>query len=218
MDLEYYRKRIVADCPQYLAEILCSTDTEKAAFVRLLREDREARDSILDSSQLVSALMERDSQDQSSPYLYLYVGIRFCLRKRGIQSRDVADYTAWVCSHFLYSGELTANSDLMQPKRYIDTLSQYIEMHRMHNNYLQENQLRLHLGNYLLFLTGLLNRVIDRYELNGGYPMETCETLGSGSFQTAAPCTENPEFFGTLSREFLTIRKGLADFAKAGFV
>jgi hypothetical protein len=97
-------------------------------------------------------------------------------------------------------------------------MAQNIELYRTQNNVVRECELRIHLGNYLLFLTGLLNRVVAHWELKGGYPLATCEGIGAGSFQAVAPCTENPEFFSELSREFPNVRLGLTDFAKAGFV
>ena len=218
MELDLCRKEIVTLCSDFLADVLCTSQAEREPFLRLLHEDPKIRDSILDSPKLVGAIMEQQYTDTVSPFLYLYVGIRFCLRKRDIQSPDIADYAAAVCYHFLYGGKLTTGSPMMTPTTYINAITKNIENCRKSQTFTKECHLRIHLSNYLLFLTGLLDRIVANQELSGGYPMSACEGLGARNYQVVAPYAENPEFFDAMARNFVPIRNSLRDFVKAGFV
>jgi hypothetical protein len=214
---ELSRTNIRQESISFIADALCSTQNNKKGFFSLL-EDSDTFDDILDAPQLSSDIQAQPVKTHMSPYLPVYVGCRHFLRQRGVDSRDVADYVAAVCVHFVYAGQFDDNSTLLEPMTYVDNASSQIQQMLWANQTLQALEIQIHISNYILFLTGMLPRAVESRQLEGEYPSHVYEELGIKGYSTLQEVKDPKGVFETLSTRFTDIKNALNDLSNSAFV
>jgi hypothetical protein len=210
------RVQFTAEDIEFVLRILSPGTDTNPALTQLLA-DENARDQILDDERLYQALLQGTGCLQVSAHLYFYVLVRRVLRKAGIENRQVADYVAELLAEFsrLERLHLQLTADF-NPLEYlfemIAALQQADERMRF--------QIRAHIGNHSLFLTGVFpNRIRHRAEKKGFPDLSYYEDLGRTSYRVAsdhrlAKQYELTPVFSTLSECFHETRQALNDLAE----
>jgi hypothetical protein len=188
-------------------------------LVKLLA-DEESRDLILDDEALFHALLERRGCLQVTSRFYFYILVRQVFRRAGIQERTVADYVAEVLSQFA-SAERARLVVAGQPRQ----LDYFFEMLAALKTVDDRTQfhIRVHIGNYSLFLAGLFpDRIRFRAEARGFPDLKYYEGLGRAQYRVAsdhrlAQRYELTSILSTLAERFETTRLALNDIAERLF-
>jgi hypothetical protein len=184
--------------------------------VRLL-SDSESRDAILDDETLFHALLENRGCLTVSSHFYFYILVRNVLRRAGIDDRVVADYVAEILAeysniertHCRVPGEPGALN-------YLFEMLMALQRADDRNGF----ELRAHIGNHALFITGVFpDRIRVRAEKRGFPDLRYFEGLGRASFRVAsdhrlAQRYELVNVFGVLAERFRTAREALNDLSE----
>jgi hypothetical protein len=210
------RSRFDADDIAFILSVLGRKAGNADWLVRLL-SDEESRDQILDDEALLKALLERGGCLKVSTRLYFYLLVRHTLRRSGIDDRVVADYLAEMMSEFA----LAERSQCVLPGQ-TEALNYFFEM----LNALRETDdhtafsIRLHVGNYSLFLSGMFPERIQSRAQSRGFPgLSYYRQLGQTQFRVAsdhrlARRYDLVSVLGTLSERFETARIALNEIAE----
>ena len=184
-------------------------------LVKLLA-DEESRDLILDDESLFHALLERRGCLRVSTRFYFYILVRQVFRRSDIQDRAVADYVAELLAEFSRTERgrcvLPGNTT---PLDYFVEMLAALQTADDRTSFL----LRVHIGNYSLFLSGVFpDRIRFRAEVRGSPDLKYYEALGRSQYRAAsdhrlARRFELTEILGTLSERFETSRLALNDIA-----
>ena len=194
-----------------------SRKTGDAECVTRLLSDPESRDAILDDESLFRAVLENRGCLTISSHLYFYILVRHVLRRSGIEDRVVADYVAEILSE--YSNiERTKYRAPGQPEplNYFFEMMMALQRADDRNNF----ELRAHIGNYALFITGVFpDRIRVRAEKRGFPDLRYFEGLGQASFLAAsdhrlAQRYDLAAVLGTLGERFRTARQALNDLSE----
>jgi hypothetical protein len=191
--------------------------TGDANCVTRLLSDPESRDAILDDESLFHALIENRGCVTVSSHFYFYILVRNVLRKTGINDRVVADYIAEILAE--YSNiERTQCRVHGQP----EPLNYFFEMLLALQRADDRNsfELRAHIGNHALFITGVFpDRIRVRAEKRGFPDLRYFESVGQSSFRIAsdhrlAERYELGAIFDTLADRFRLARQALNDLSE----
>jgi len=188
-------------------------------LVKLLA-DEESRDQILDDSALLHALLERGGCLRVSTHFYFYVLVRHVFMRADIKDRAVADYVAELLAEFAHS----ERSRCIVPGHTIP-LDYFFEMLTALQTADDRTsfQIRVHIGNQSLFLSGVFHeRIRFRAERKGFPDLRYYEALGRTQYRVAsdhrlAQRYDLTNIFGTLSERFATTRRALNDIANRLF-
>jgi len=144
----------------------------------------EGIDSLLDDPRLLAALMEAQLGALASLPLFCYVVVRNALKKVGEHDRVLADYTSAILLHFGLRDRST-RIGTADDEQY-DTLAALVDS--LDGPDAQRNFLvRVHLGNYALWVSGIFPDMIEhRRWRRGGPNLDYYEELGRLGFQLAA--------------------------------
>lgn len=182
-----------------------------------LLSDPESRDVILDDEKLFQALLENRSCLSVSSHFYFYILVRRVLRNAGIDDRVVADYVAEILAE--YSNiERTHCRVPGQPESLNYFFEMLLALQRAddRNNF----ELRAHIGNHALFITGVFpDRIRVRAEKRGFPDLRYFEGMGQSSFRAArdhrlAVRYDLAVVFDTLAERFRTAREALNDLSE----
>jgi hypothetical protein len=179
-----------------------------------LLADEESRDQILDDAMLLQALLERRGCLRVSTHFYFYVLVRHVFLRAGLQDRAVADYVAEVLAAFSHAerarcvvpGQANPLDYFFEMLAALQTADDRTRFH-----------LRMHIGNYSLFLTGVFpERIRARAEQRGFPDLRYYESLGRSQYRVAsdhrlAQRYQLADILGTLSERFQTTRRALND-------
>ncbi len=214
MTIANCRSRFTAQDFAFVCDVLALSPLQKTSLVRLL-SDEEERDRFLDEDAVYEALVNDTSCLRVTPALYFYVITRRVLRRAGFEERALSDYVAAVLEAFCQTKQLTGNSGTESTGRgnylYVADVIEKLQ----HLAPRQQFQLRLHLGNYTLFFTGLFAERVRAQSARRGAPgLSFYEGVGRTSFHTAAqdPAARGSELalvIEQLAEEFLHIRRAL---------
>ena len=191
--------------------------TGDADCVTRLLSDPESRDTILDDESLFHALLEHRGCLSVSAHLYFYILVRRVLRRSGLDDRVVADYVAEILAE--YSNlERTQCRVPSQP----EPLNYFFEMLLALQRADDRNgfELRAHIGNHALFITGVFpDRIRVRAERRGFPDLRYFEGIGQASFRAArdhrlARRYDLAGVFDTLADRFHTTRQALNDLSE----
>ena len=212
---------IVANLRQSLARndaqlalrlIARGSDHELDQLEGVLRD--EGMDALLDDPRLLDALLETPRGAHASLALFSYVVVRNALRSLGEMDRTVADYLASVVVHFA-EGRRAWRVGAADDEVY-DTLAQLVG--DVDGPDARRTLLvRVHLGNYALWLSGLFpDHVEHRRWRRGGPDLEYYEELGRRGFRLAADHRLAAEhglalLFSTVADRFPLLRRALND-------
>ncbi|MEO7934279.1 MAG: hypothetical protein ABIT76_14085 [Chthoniobacterales bacterium] len=173
------RSRFTAEDFSYIVRTLSQSAESEVSLVELLT-DQEARDCILDHDRLRDAVLSGMGHLTISPQLYFYILTRAVLKDTALGDRALADYVASLLTAFSNSsqmesptgGGVTYLSDLM------------LALRRANDH--QTFQIRAHVGNYSLFISGILHENVRRRCERGAPDVSFYEEMGSASYKVAA--------------------------------
>src|SRR6267142_1816537 len=189
---------------------------ETAECLTKLLADEESRDLILDDEALLHALMERRGCLNVSSRFYFYILVRHVFRRSDIQDREVADYVAEVLAEFASSerGRCVVPGQV-NPLDYFFEMLTALRTADDRTSFL----IRVHIGNYSLFLSGVFpERIRSRAEARGFPDLKYYEGLGRAHYRMAsdhrlAQRYEVAKIFNTLADRFAATRLALNDIA-----
>lgn len=144
----------------------------------------EGPDAVLDEPDLVAALRELRSLAEPSAPLFVYVAVRHTLRSGGLDDPEVADYlTALVLEFGDHDRHARIGRHDDQSYHYLVDLVADLAMDEGERGFL----LRVHLGNYSLWLAGLFpDRIAARRARAGGPDLPYYDELGRQGYDLAA--------------------------------
>jgi hypothetical protein len=207
------RIQFAAEDVDFILSVLGARIGTAECLVKLLA-DEDSRDLILDDEALFHALLERRGCLRVSTHFYFYILVRQVFLRSGIKDREVADYVAELLAEFIHS-ERTRCIVPGQPNpldyffEMLAALQTADERTRFH--------IRVHIGNYSLFLSGVFpERVRFRAEKKGFPDLKYFEALGRTHYRAAgdhrlAQRYELTDILHTLSERFETTRRALND-------
>lgn len=209
------RAQFAAEDIEFILSVLGGKIGTADCLVRLLA-DEESRDLILDDEALLHALLERRGCLNVSSRFYFYILVRHVFRRSDIQERAVADYVAELLAEFAR----TERSRCLVPGQ-LNPLDYFFEMLSALNTADERTSfyLRVHMGNYSLFLAGVFpNRIRFRSEKRGFPDLKYYEGVGKTQFGVAsdhrlAQRYELTDILSTLSERFGATRLALNDIA-----
>ncbi len=207
------RAQFAAEDIDFILSVLGGKIGTAECLIKLLA-DEESRDLVLDDEALLHALLERRGCLRVSTRFYFYILVRHVFRRSDIQDRSVADYVAEVLTEFSrserarcvvpgQSNPLDYFFEMMAALRTADDRTSF--------------HIRVHMGNYSLFLSGVFpERIRFRAEARGFPDLKYYEGLGRTQYRVAsdhrlAHQYELTRIFGTLSERFGATRLALND-------
>lgn len=188
-----------------------------------LAQDESFRDKALEDEAVYQRLIDHCSCLTVSPRFYFYVTTRKALSNAHITEREVADYIASILVSFtdlkFLKNRLLKqgfSEEINQPFPYIVDLLKAAAEAPHEKAYF----IRIYLGNYTLFLSGLFpERVQVQRERRGSPDLDFYERIGQSSFyhashDTLAESAHLSHLFEEISSEFHSIRIALNDLAQ----
>ena len=213
------RAQFAAEDIDFILSVLGGKIGTAECLIKLLA-DEESRDLILDDEALLHALLERRGCLKVSSRFYFYILVRNVFRRSDIQDRTVADYVAEVLTEFV----LSERSRCMIPGQ-PNALDYFFEMLSALRTADDRTSfyIRVHMGNYSLFLAGVFpDRIRFRCEAKGFPDLKYYEEVGRTQYRVAsdhrlAHRYDLTNIFSTLSERFGTTRQALNDIAERLF-
>ena len=207
------RVQFAAEDMNFIRSVLGRKLGDAELLVKLLT-DEESRDVLLDDEQIFHALLERGGCLRVSTHFYFYILVRHVFRRAGIEDRTVADYVAEMLAEFARAEQ----SRCVVPGQPAP-LDYFFEMLAALQTADDRAafQIRAHIGNYSLFLSGIFpERIRERAERRGFPDLKYYEALGRSHYGTAsdhrlAQRYELAAIFSTLAERFGTTRLALND-------
>lgn len=145
---------------------------------------REGPDALLDEPELLEALLALRTLAVPSAPLFTYVAVRHTLRAAGIDDRELADYLAALILEFGDHDRhvrIAPHDD--HTYRYLVDLVAALATEEGERGF----RLRVHLGNYSLWLAGLFpDRIAARRHRAGGPDLPYYDQLGRQGYDLAA--------------------------------
>jgi hypothetical protein len=207
------RIQFAAQDVEFILTVLGGKIQESDCLTQLLG-DEESRDLILDDEALFRALLENRGCLRVSTHFYFYVLVRQVFKRSGIDDRNVADYVAAMLAEFaLVERARCVLPGGTEPLDYFFEMLAALQTADDHTSF----QLRAHVGNYSLFLSGVFpDRIRVRAERRGFPDLRYYEALGRTQFRAAsdhrlAQRYELANILNTLSERFETSRHALND-------
>jgi len=149
---------------------------------RRLRE--EGIDALLDDALLLRRLLEQETMSGVPAPLLFYLMVRHALLEREVVDREMADYTAALLLEFgrLDRAYRASEGD---PDRFFYLTDILSELERARGD--REFELRVHLGNFALWMAGVFpDHITHRVQRKGGPPLSYYDSLGASGFRAAA--------------------------------
>jgi len=207
------RVQFAAEDIEFIRSVLGGQPRNTECLVKLLA-DEGSRDQILDDEALFHALLERRGCLRVSTHFYFYVLVRHVFARSGINDRAVADYVAEVLTEFAR----TERARCVVPGQ-PNPLDYFFEMLAALQTADDRTsfQIRVHIGNHSLFLSGVFpERIRFRAEKKGFPDLKYYEAVGRAQYRVAsdhrlAQRYELASIFSTLSQRFETTRLALND-------
>jgi hypothetical protein len=209
------RIQFAAEDVDFILSVLGSKIGAQECLTRLLA-DEESRDLILDDEALLHALLERRGCLRVSTHFYFYILVRHVFLRSDIRDRAVADYVAEILAEFASSerARCLAPGSLGPMDYFFEMLAALKAADDRTGFYL-----RVHIGNYSLFLSGVFpERIRFRAEARGCPDLKYYEGLGRTQYRVAsdhrlAQRYEMTNILSTLSERFAATRLALNDIA-----
>jgi hypothetical protein len=213
------RAQFAAEDIEFVLSVLDNRIGTVECLVKLLA-DEDTRDLILDDEDLFRALLERGGCLRVSTRFYFYVLVRHVFRQADLQDRAVADYVAEVLAEFAHA----ERSRCVVPGQ-VHPLDYLFEMLAALNTADDRTSfcIRLHIGNYSLFLAGVFpERLQFRAEARGFPGLGYYEGLGRAQYRVAsdhrlAQRYRLTQVLSTLSERFGATRLALNDISERLF-
>ena len=210
------RVQFTAEDVEFVLATLGGHGAKSECLVKLLG-DADSRDAILDDPQLFQALLERRGCLTVSGHFYFYVLVRQVLKRSGLESREVADYVAELLAEFSQSERARFTTPGGQVP--LDYFFEMLAAVRQADDFTRF-QLRAHIGNQSLFMSGIfLERIHERTERRGFPDVKYYEELGGANFRMASDHRLARRYhlesvFAELGESFHATRVALNDMAE----
>ena len=213
------RAQFAAEDIEFILSVLGGKIGTAECLIQLLA-DEESRDLILDDDALFHALLERRGCLRVTTRFYFYILVRQVFRRSDIQDRTVADYVAEVLSEFAR----TERARCVLPG-HTNPLEYFFEMLAALKTADDRTSffIRVYIGNYALFLSGVFpDRIRFRAEARGFPNLKYYEGMGRMQYRVAsdhrlAQRYELVPILSTLSERFAATRLALNDIAERLF-
>jgi len=209
------RVQFAAEDIEFILSVLGRKIGTAECLVKLLA-DEESRDVILDDEALFHALLERGGCLRVSSRFYFYILVRQVFRRSDLRDRAVADYVAEVLSEFARAEQIRCVvPGQANPLEYVFEMLTALKTADDRASFL----IRVHIGNYSLFLSGVFPaRIRFRAESRGCPDLKYYESMGRTQYRAAsdhrlAQRYAVAEIFSTLAERFQTTRLALNDIA-----
>jgi hypothetical protein len=213
------RAQFAAEDIDFILSVLGPKIGTAECLVKLLA-DEESRDLILDDEALLHALLERRGCLRVSSRFYFYILVRQVLQRSDLKDRAVADYVAEMLAEFSRAERARCVvPGQAAPLDYFFEMLAALQTADERTNFL----IRVHIGNYSLFLSGVFpDRIRFRAETRGFPALRYYESLGRTQYRVAsdhrlAQRYEVAQIFSTLAERFETTRLALNDIADRYF-
>ncbi len=207
------RVQFAAEDIDFIVSVLGTRLGNAECLVKLLA-DEDSRDQILDDEALLHALLERGGCLRVSTHFYFYILVRNVFRRADIKDRAVADYVAEVLTEFartermrcIVPGQANVMDYFFEMLAALQTADDRTSF-----------QIRVHIGNHSLFLSGVFHeRIRFRAEKKGFPDLKYYEALGRSHYRAAsdhrlAQRYELTNILSTLSERFDATRRALND-------
>ena len=207
------RIQFAAEDLDFIVSVLGKKLSDMECLTRLLA-DEESRDLILDDEGLLHALLERGGCLRVSTHFYFYVLVRHVLLRARLPDRAVADYVAEILSAFTSAERARCVlPGQTNPLDYFFEMLAALQTADDRTSF----QLRLHMGNYSLFLSGVFpERIRARAEQRGFPDLRYYEAVGRSQFRLASDHRLARRYglanvLDTLAERFDTTRRALND-------
>ena len=204
------RERFTAADFDFVVRTLTRSRIDHVSLIELLG-DTETRDSVLDNSRLVDAILSNAGHLCISSHFYVYVLARRVLRDAGITDRKLCDYVASLLETFSRVNGLQApHMSEDRGRQYVSDILVALTRATSEQAFL----LRAHVGNYSLFLTGIFHENTQRRSLRGAPDLAFYEQIGRANYQlvashaTARRC-ELSDVYEELADRFREVRLAL---------
>jgi len=207
------RVQFAAEDIEFIRSVLGGQPRNTECLLKLLA-DEGSRDQILDDEALFHALLERRGCLRVSTHFYFYVLVRHVFARSGINDRAVADYVAEVLTEFTRAERARCVvPGQPNPLDYFFEMLAALQTADDRTSF----QIRVHIGNHSLFLSGVFpERIRFRAEKKGFPDLKYYEAVGRAQYRVAsdhrlAQRYELASIFSTLSQRFETTRLALND-------
>lgn len=162
------------------AEILLAVLGDRGE--RTLRE--QGLDALLDDAEVLRALLRGGRLSTVPAPLLFYVLVRHALLQREVADRQMADYTAAILLEFGEAGRAhQVDGGEGEPFRYLADILTAMSEARGEREFL----LRVHLGNFALWLAGVFpDHITHRVQRRGAPGLAYYDELGAAGFRGAA--------------------------------
>jgi hypothetical protein len=207
------RIQFTAEDIEFILNVLRPGVDSPESLLRLLGDD-DTRDLILDDENLLRAVLERRHCLRISTHFYFYILVRQVFRRSGIAERAVADYVAEVLAEFSRVESLQGRvPGKTRPLEYFVDMLAALQTADDATTF----QIRAHIGNHALFLSGIFpDRIQHRAETRGAPGLRFYEDVGRENYRLAsdhrlARKYDLADVLSTLAERFQTTRKALND-------
>ena len=178
------RDRLTAEDFDFIVKTLGHSQSEAVSLSQLLTE-KETLDSVLEHPLLVDSILTQTGQLCISPQLYFYVLVRHVLKQTS--DRRVCDYIAALLDTFTRTaGMRSPVKGAEGPVQYLSDMLLALPRASPRQSFL----IRVHVGNYSLFITGIFRETIERRSSRGAPDCRFYEEMGITNFKMAANCHE----------------------------
>ncbi len=194
----------------HLVRLMARDDPELGRSARR-RLEEEGVDSLLDDPRIRNALLT-DPEAAASPEVIFYVLVRQALLESGIDDRETADYVASLVLDFGRGDRAYRISD-ENGEEFHYLVDMVARMHEVEER--KAFLLRVHLGNYSLWISGLFPDFIEaRVQRKGAPPLSYYEEMGATGYRMAAESHRAEslglsELFRSVARDFTGVRAAL---------
>lgn len=150
----------------------------------MARLNAEGPDALWDDPRLLDALVGMRELSQPSPALLMYVALRRALLELGVDDRDVTDYCASMLLTFGRSDRAWRVREHDEHQYgYLVDLAAEAERHDGERGF----QIRVHMGNFALWLTGIFpDYIAARRSRKGGPDLPYYEAMGRSGYLSAS--------------------------------
>lgn len=180
----------------------------------------EGIDALLDDARLTRELLLREPVSTAPAPLVFYLLVRHALLAREILDRQLADYTAAVLLEFSHA-DRAFGAGCPEEARFLYLADILMELERARGE--REFLLRVHLGNFALWLAGVFpDHITHRVQRRGAPPLDYYDRMGAMGYRLAASTgTAARHGLGELllraSEQFTEVRSALNGLSDALF-
>ena len=199
------REQLTNEDVEFIIEALGTAHDRN--FLSDLLTDPEIRDLILDQDKLRSAILDNPHFLHITPHLYFYVLVRQTMKRAGIDDRELADYVAEVLADFSTTdSQRQALPDNVKDSSYLFEMMAALQEADDQTAF----QIRAHIGNRSLFMTGIFaENLRERTRRRGAPDISYYEQMGAANFRAASHHRLADEF--EVSRVFETLGERFHD-------